>query len=307
VGNSTSDDAAVYRINSECALVQSVDVFTPIVDDPYTFGLIAAANALSDIYAMGARPIVALSIIGFPVGKLPVSDMTLIMKGGIDKAREAGIEVAGGHSIEDSEPKYGLCVTGLVHPERIYRNSTARAGDVLFLTKPLGSGVIAQAIKKGCADAEEVAEAVAVMGELNKKASEAMVAVNASACTDITGFGLLGHLVEMLKGSEHAAELTFSQVPILKGVTRHIQAGVFPGGTRKILDFCQSHLQWGEDLPAEAAFILADPQTSGGLLIAMSEPRKEELRTVFADQGVETYAEIGRVVEGPAGHVKISN
>ena len=305
VGNRTSDDAAVYRLNNECALVQSVDVFTPVVDDPYTFGLIAAANSLSDIYAMGARPILALSIIGFPVEKLPMSDMSLILKGGIDKAREAGIEVAGGHSIEDNEPKYGLCVTGLVHPERIYRNSKARAGDVLFLTKPLGSGVIAQAIKKGCAEAEEVAEAVAVMGELNKKASEAMVSVNASACTDITGFGLLGHLIEVLQASELAAELTFSKVPLLKGVHRHIQAGVFPGGTRKILDFYQSHLHWAEGLAEEASLILADPQTSGGLLIAMPESRIGELRTAFAEQGVETWAEIGRVVDGPAGHVEI--
>ncbi len=306
VGTGTNDDAAVYRLGDDTALVQSVDVFTPIVDDPYTFGGIAAANALSDIYAMGARPIVAMSVIGFPVGKLPMSDMVQILTGGIDKAREAGIDIAGGHSFEDQEPKYGLCVTGLVHPDRIYRNNSAKPGDVLILTKPLGSGVLAQAIKKGQAELEEIAQVTEVMVQLNREAAEAMVEVGASACTDITGYGLLGHLHEMLQGTDLAARLWKSAVPVLKGVREHIQKGVFPGGTKKNLAFYSPHLKWTETVDENDRLILADPQTSGGLLIAVPEKRAKALIEALAEKGVETRVEVGQVLSGPpAGEIEI--
>ena len=296
VGTSTRDDAAVYRLDEDIALVQSVDVFTPVVDDPYTFGLVAAANALSDIYAMGARPILALSLIGFPVGKLPLSDMRAILKGGIDKAREAGIEVVGGHSLEDNEPKYGLCVTGLVHPDRILRNSTARPGDLLILTKPLGSGVLAHAIKKGRATEEEIKEVVDVMTRLNRDASEAMVEVGVSACTDVTGFGLLGHLIEMVQGSGVSARIRASRVPVLGSVRARIREGIYPGGTEKNLEFFGRHVDWAADVEETDRWVLADAQTSGGLLISVPREQAGDLKARLESRGVMTCAEIGEVV-----------
>jgi selenide,water dikinase len=296
VGTSTRDDAAVYRLNEETALVQSVDVFTPVVDDPYTFGQVAAANSLSDIYAMGARPILALSVIGFPVDKLPMSDMGEILRGGIDKARQAGVEVAGGHSLEDKEPKYGLCVTGLVHPDRILRNSSARPGDVLILTKPLGSGVLAHAIKKGRATEEEIMEVVEVMTRLNRDACEAMVEVGASACTDVTGFGLLGHLIEMAQGSGVSARIRVSRVPVLGSARSRVREGIYPGGTRKNLEFFGKHLIWEEEVEEVDRLVLADAQTSGGLLISVPRERAEALQKGLESRGVETREEIGEIV-----------
>jgi len=296
VGTSTRDDAAVYRLDEETALVQSVDVFTPVVDDPYTFGRVAAANSLSDIYAMGARPIMALSVIGFPVDKLPMSDMGEILRGGIDKAREAGIDVVGGHSLEDNEPKYGLCVTGVVHPDRILRNSSARPGDVLILTKPLGSGVVAHAIKKGRASEAEVREVVEVMTRLNRDACEAMVEVGVSACTDVTGFGLLGHLMAMVQGAGHSARILASRVPVLGSVRSLVREGVCPGGTRKNLDFYGVHVDWEEEVDGVDRLVLADAQTSGGLLIAVPAERAEALKKGLEIRGVETRAQIGEIV-----------
>jgi selenide,water dikinase len=295
VGTSTRDDAAVYLLSDETALVQSVDVFTPVVDDPYLFGQVAAANALSDIYAMGARPILALSVIGFPVGKLPLSDMRHILQGGIDKAREAGIEVVGGHSLEDKEPKYGLCVTGVVHPDRILRNSTARAGDVLILTKPLGSGILTHAIKKGQASEEEVREVVEVMARLNRDASEVMVEGDASACTDVTGYGLLGHLVEMIQASGVSARIRATSVPVLGSVGSRVRDGVYPGGTRKNLEFYGRWVEWAQDVDEVDRLILADAQTSGGLLIAVTEEGAEDLNRGLKERGVECCAEIGNL------------
>jgi selenide,water dikinase len=296
VGTSTRDDAAVYRLNDETALVQSVDVFTPVVDDPYIFGQVAAANSLSDIYAMGARPIFAVCLIGFPVDKLPISDMGEILRGGIDKAREAGIEVAGGHSLEDNEPKYGLCVTGVVHPDRILRNSSARPGDVLILTKPLGSGILAHAIKKGRASEGEIREVVEVMARLNRDACEAMVEVGASACTDVTGFGLLGHLVEMVQGSGVSARIRASRVPVLGSVRSRVRDGICPGGTRKNLDFFGKYLDWDQEVEEVDRLVLADAQTSGGLLIAVPRERAEALQKGLEGRGVETREEIGEIL-----------
>jgi selenide,water dikinase len=299
VGTSTRDDAAVLRLNDNTALVQSVDVFTPVVDDPYTFGQVAAANALSDIYAMGAKPIMAISIIGFPVDKLPMSDMREILRGGIDKAREAGIEVAGGHSLEDNEPKYGLCVTGLVHPDRVLRNSSARPGDVLILTKPLGSGVLAHAIKNGKASEGEIRQVVEVMTRLNRDACEAMVEVGVSACTDVTGFGLLGHLVEMVQGSGVSARIRVPRVPVLGTVRSRVREGICPGGTRKNLEFYGKFLDWDEEVGEVDRLVLADAQTSGGLLIAVPKERVEALREGLESRSVETREPIGEIAEVP--------
>ena len=296
VGTELRDDAAVYRLDDEIAVVQSVDVFTPVVDDPYTFGQVAAANSLSDVYAMGARPILALSIIGFPVDKLPLSDMGLILRGGIDKATEAGIEIVGGHSLEDNEPKYGLCVTGVVHPDRIVRNSRAGPGDVLILTKPLGSGVLAHAIKKGRATEDEVKEVVEVMTQLNRDASEAMVEVGVSACTDVTGFGLLGHLAEMVQGSGVSARIRINHVPVLESVRARVREGILPAGTRKNLEFYGPHVDWAEGVEETDRLVLSDAQTSGGLLISVAKERSEDLLNGLAGRGLKVCAEIGEIL-----------
>jgi len=306
VGFSTGDDAAVYRLTEDTALVQTVDLITPVVDDPYLFGQVAAANSISDVYAMGARPLMALSIIGFPTEKLPISDMTLILKGGADKAREAGIEIVGGHSLDDNEPKYGLCVTGLVHPDRIYRSSCARPGDTLILTKPLGSGILTTALKKGCLSPEETRVVVEVMTQLNRAASEAMVEVGASGCTDITGFGLLGHLVGMLQGAAVAARIRLSSVPVMDGVREQVRQGVYPGGSKKNLDFCSPQVTWAEGIDETERLVLADAQTSGGLLIALPRARAEAMNKALEQRGVTTRAEIGEILEdGIPGRLEV--
>ncbi len=307
VSTRTKDDAAVYRLNEETALVQSVDVFTPVVDDPYDFGQVAAANALSDIYAMGARPLTALSVIGFPVGKLPLSVMARILKGGEDKAREAGIDVVGGHSLDDAEPKYGLFVTGVVHPERVVTNAGARAGDRLFLTKPIGIGILTHAVKKGLLGPDELKQVTALMASLNRAASEAMIRVGVSACTDVTGFGLLGHLGEMLEASGVSARIRVSRVPVLAGARARVLEGVCPGGTRKNLDYVTPTLIDPERVPEADRLLLADAQTSGGLLIAVPAERAEQLDRALEEQGVETRAVIGEILAGDAGRIELVN
>jgi len=307
VSSATRDDASVYRLDEETALVQSVDVFTPVVDDPYDFGQVAAANALSDIYAMGARPLTALSVIGFPVGKLPLSVMARILRGGEDKAREAGIDVAGGHSLDDAEPKYGLCVTGVVHPSRVVTNAGARPGDRLVLTKPLGIGILTHAVKQGLLGPDELKRVTAVMATLNRAASEAMVRVGVSACTDVTGFGLLGHLGEMLQASGMAARLRVSRVPVLPGARERLLAGVCPGGTRKNLAYVSPDLAGHDRVPEADQLLLADAQTSGGLLIAVPVERADELVRALEENGVETRAVIGEVLAGgPAGRIELT-
>jgi len=305
VSSGTKDDAAVYRLNDDTALVQSVDVFTPVVDDPYDFGQVAAANALSDIYAMGARPLTALSVIGFPVDKLPLSVMAAILRGGEDKAREAGIEVVGGHSLDDAEPKYGLCVTGVVHPSRVVTNAGARSGDRLVLTKPLGIGILTHGIKQGLLGRAEVEQVTAVMASLNRAASEAMVRVGVSACTDVTGFGLLGHLGEMLQASGVSARIEVSRVPVLSGARDRLMAGVCPGGTRKNLAYAAPNLAGQERVAEEDRLLLADAQTSGGLLMAVPAHRTDELLRALEENGVETRAVIGEIVAGGPGRIEL--
>jgi selenide,water dikinase len=304
VGNATNDDAAVYRLNDEQALVATVDYFTPIVDDPYDFGQIAAANALSDIYAMGARPLYALAICGFPRDRLGDGVLERVLQGGVEKAAEAGIAVLGGHTIDDAEPKYGLSVTGVVHPDRIVRNVGARPGDRLILTKPLGMGIVATAVKRQVCDPGLLAAAVRTMATLNKDASEAMLAVGASAATDVTGFGLLGHLGELTSGSSVGARLRFDDVPFLDGVEALARADVIPGGTRRNHAGVAEIVRWGE-LDEVRQLMLADAQTSGGLLIAVAPDRADALRADLSRRGALAVADIGEIVPGD-GWIEVS-
>jgi selenide,water dikinase len=286
VGFATSDDAAVYRLTGELAAVATVDFFTPVVDDPYDFGRVAAANALSDVYAMGARPVFALSIVGFPTKTLPLDVLGAILRGGADVAREAGIFIVGGHSIDDNEPKYGLAVYGLVHPEHVVRNSTARAGDVLILTKPIGTGIVSQAIKKGAASADEIAAAVAVMTTLNRAASEAMIEVGVHAATDVTGFGLLGHLHELAHASGLVATVEARAVTLVAGARRLAEAGVLPGGSKRNRAFVDPWTRYDGGVDEVIRTILCDAQTSGGLLIAVAPDKAEALLAELCARGV---------------------
>lgn len=296
VGSSTSDDAAVYRLNDDLALVQTVDYFTPVVDDPYTFGQIAAANALSDIYAMGAKPLLALNIIGFPIKLLPLEIMVEILKGGADKVKEAGAIVAGGHTIEDNEPKYGLAVTGLIHPGRVIKNAGAHPGDVLILTKALGTGIINTAVKGKLADEPTRRAAVEVMTALNDRAAGVMFSLGVSACTDITGFGLLGHLYEMLSASGVGGRIYLKDVPVLEQVRNLAEIGLIPGGAYRNLEYLEEWLRWDEEIDETDRLILADPQTSGGLLMAVSWKRADEAVSALRAVGV-TGVKIGEIIE----------
>jgi cysteine desulfurase len=271
VGTGTSDDAAVYRINKSTAIVQTVDFFTPIVDDPYYFGAIAAANSLSDIYAMGAKPLFALNIVGFPDNRLPIYVLKEILKGASDKAAEAGISILGGHTVEDIEPKFGMAITGMVHPDKVLTNATAKPGDVLILTKPIGTGIISTAVKRGIVKKNISLIARNVMLELNADAANLMSLFPVNACTDITGFGLLGHLKEMMEASGVGSIIYSSKVPIIEGVYELATAGAIPGGTRNNLDYVSANVKWDENIPEITKLILCDAQTSGGLLIAIPE------------------------------------
>jgi selenide,water dikinase len=278
VGTSTADDAAVYKLSDELALIQTVDFFTPIVDSPFAFGEISAANSISDVYAMGGRPVIAMNIVGYPRDnpKAPLSALGDILKGGASKAAEAGVSVVGGHSIDDSEPKYGMAVTGFVHPDKIWRNVGAKPGDSLVLTKALGTGIIATAMRAQKADSDIVATAIASMSLLNKAAAEAAMAFDVHACTDVTGFGLLGHLREVLHNKLDAV-LNFSQVPILPGTHELAKAGFVPGGSRRNLASLQDVVTADSKIAAIDQEILCDAQTSGGLLFALSPSEAIEL------------------------------
>jgi selenide,water dikinase len=305
IGPQTCDDAAVYRLTDNLALVLTVDFFTPIVDDPYAFGQIAAANSLSDVYAMGGRPITMLSIVGFPRDTLPMRVLGDILRGGADKAREAGVSVVGGHSIDDAEPKAGYAVVGLVHPGRVWRNVGARPGDALVLTKPLGTGIIATAIKQARAPEASAAAAVRAMSALNRAAAEALATVPVHAVTDVTGFGLLGHLREMTVGSGVRARLDAARIPRLPGVEALAAAGLVPGGTRRNLQAVSGTVRWDAGLPEPLRAVIGDAQTSGGLLVAT--PDGAGTLRALAAAGVEGAAAIGEVVaEDPAGTIEVA-
>jgi selenide,water dikinase len=304
VGPETCDDAAVYRLAPDLALVLTVDYFTPIVDDPHAFGQIAAANALSDVYAMGGRPVAMLSIVGFPRDKLPMAVLGEMLRGGAEKAREAGVGVVGGHSIDDAEPKIGYAVVGTIHPDRVWRNVGARPGDALVLTKPIGTGIVSTAIKQGKAPPAAVAEATRVMAALNRDAAEAARAVVVHAVTDVTGFGLLGHLREMTVGSKVRARIRASRVPLLPDVPALAAAGFVPGGTRRNLQAVTDVVRWDPAIPEALRTVLGDAQTSGGLLVAT--PDGEALLRELAARGHPAAACIGEVVaDDPAGTIEV--
>ncbi len=276
------DDCSIYTLENGDKIIQSVDFFTPIVDDPYDFGRIAAANSLSDIYAMGGIPLFALNILAFPSDDLPNSVMEDILKGGMSITEKAGIPILGGHSIKDKEPKYGLVVTGKPQNGNLIKNSGSQAGDVLILTKPIGTGIITTAIKKGLASTEQLKEAVDVMSQLNLKASKTMLDFEVNACTDVTGYGLLGHLSEMCSSSNISAHLEFDKIKFLCGVFEYAQKGIVPGGSKRNLDYISNNIHFGENLKDYQKLMLADAQTSGGLLISCPENRANELQEVLS-------------------------
>ena len=295
VGHETADDAAVYRVAPDLAIVTTVDFFTPIVDDPYDFGRVAATNALSDVYAMGGRPLTALNLVAFPVDTLGRDVLREILRGGADAAAAAGVAIVGGHSIDDSEPKYGLAVTGTVHPDRVVRNSTARAGHALFLTKPVGGGVVSTALKRGIAPAAVAAAALETMTALNRDAAAAALAAGASAMTDVTGFGLLGHLHELCLASGLDAELSAGAVPAIGGVLELLARAEPPvaGGTRRNRDWVSPWVDWADGVDEARRWLLCDAMTSGGLLVAAP------------DAGDPPGVRVGRLVEGRGGHVAV--
>ncbi len=305
VGLETGDDAAVYRLRADLALVVTTDFFTPIVDDAYTFGAIAAANALSDIYAMGAQPLMAVNLVAFPIKELGPSVLADILRGGLDKVREAGIDILGGHSIDDREPKYGLAVTGTVHPDRVRRNRGGRPGDRLVLTKPLGTGVISTAIKHQVAPPAAAAAAVEGMLRLNRDAAEAMATAEVHAVTDVTGFGLLGHLHYMARASGLAARVEAASVPVLPGAEMLADAGEVPGGTRSNERFLASRVRWPADLPAARQILLCDAQTSGGLLLAVPATATAPLMAALQARQVAGTV-IGELTEGEAGSIVVT-
>ncbi len=304
VGLGTPDDAAVYRLSADLALVQTVDFFPPIVDDPYTFGAIAAANALSDVYAMGGTPILALAIAGFPEDLAPAV-ISAILQGGADKVAEAGAVVAGGHTVIDKEPKYGLCVTGLVHPDHLTAKARARPGDVLLLTKPIGTGVITTAHKRGVVADEHLQAAVASMVRLNRRAAELAGAAGLHGATDITGYGLLGHAEELARNSGVAIEIGLGAVPLLPGALDYARQGIFAGGLIRNHEYLvgEGRVRMAEGLDTSHAMLLFDPQTSGGLLFVLPPDAADALLVRFAAEG-ESIWRIGSVREGAGIDVK---
>jgi selenide, water dikinase len=301
----TSDDAGVYILTDEIALIQTLDFFTPIVNDPYTFGQIAAANALSDVYAMGGRPLTALNIVCYPSKSVSKETLQAILAGGLDKIHEAGAVLVGGHSVDDIELKYGLSVTGLVHPQRVLTNAGARPGDRLLLTKPLGTGIIATAVKGRIASPDAEAQATAVMTALNRPAAECLEGFAVHAVTDITGFGLLGHALEMATGSKVQMTLFASQVPVLEAAREYAAMGLVPAGTFANRNFCENMLQLSPGLEAVALDLLADAQTNGGLLIAVAKEQAENLLACLHERGVTAAALIGEVTASGPGRLRL--
>ncbi len=305
VGRETSDDAGVYKIRDDLALIQTLDFFTPIVNDPYRFGQIAAVNALSDVYAMGGRPLTAMNIVCFPKKTLDKSVLKEILKGGLEKIHEAGALLVGGHSVDDVELKYGLSVTGIVHPDKVMTNAGARPGDLLILTKPIGTGIIATALKGKFASREAEEAMIAVMIELNRKGAEALQEVGAHGCTDITGFGLLGHALEMARASKCAMTIYASKVPIIPYALEYAQMGMVPAGTHANRNFCHHSLNTDPAIPDYLLDILSDAQTSGGLLIAVASDRASSLLEKLKERGVAESALIGEITEQDPGTISV--
>ena len=304
VGLNTADDAGVIRLTDELALVQTVDIFTPIVDDPYMYGQISAANSLSDVYAMGGTPYSALNIVGFPKDIFPIEVLADMLQGGADKAGEANTFILGGHTISDDELKYGLAVTGLIHPDKIITNANARPGDVLILTKPIGTGTITTALKAGKSTEAAIKYVTELMARLNKTASEACQRVGINACTDITGFGLLGHALEIARESSVGLIFKFDNIPFIPDAIETTKKGFVPGGTKANHLYAAPDVEYAARLGKNEQYLLCDPQTSGGLLISVPENRSERLRTELTDAG-DLAQIIGYVTEENKGNIKV--
>lgn len=303
MGLEKADDAGVYRLTDELAIVQTVDFITPIVDDPYDFGMIAAANSLSDVYAMGGKPITAMNIVCFPGKTMDISILKQIFSGALAKMREAGVALVGGHSVQDDELKYGLSVTGTIHPQRVVTKSGARIGDKLILTKPLGTGIIGTALKDGLADSQTIAKLTSVLATLNKEASELMVSADAHACSDITGFGLLGHACEIALNSEVAIELYSNRVPIFREAAHFAKTGLKSKGMHSIKEFRSNMIDYASKIDDWLLNILFDPQTSGGLLISVSPQAADRLLIKLREAGYKETAIIGAVANAPKGKI----
>lgn len=303
-GFADNSDAAIYRLTDDLAIVQTVDYITPIVDDPEAFGAIAAANALSDIYAMGGRPVLALNLVGFPIKTMPAGLLEAILRGGESKLAEAGVTLGGGHSIEDLEPKYGLTVTGLIDPRRMVMNSGARPGDSLILTKPLGTGIITTGIDRGLVHDGTIERVTALMSRLNRSASEAMLEVGVNACTDVSGFGLLGHLRELAEASGVRARVSAGQTPVLPEAWDLARQGAIPDGSHNNARFLARFVDWSPGISPAAQAILCDAQTSGGLLIAVRPDREAALLAQLHHAGV-TGAVIGEIMTGTPGRIEV--
>lgn len=305
MGIDTSDDAAVYKINKDTAIIETLDFFTPIVDDPYKFGQIAAANSLSDVYAMGGTPLFALNIVCFPTC-LPLEVLSEILKGGADKVNEAGAVIAGGHSIDDKEPKYGLAVTGVVHPDKILSNSSAKVGDMLILTKPLGTGILNTSIKGGIASQKNIDDVTHTMSYLNKYAADIAIKYNINSCTDITGFGLLGHIFEMASGSGVSIDIHYNSIPILDGTEEFAKMGMIPAGAYRNKKYLESRLKFDKSIKQFQEDVLYDPQTSGGLLLSVrsecADKLFEELKILKVPYGI-----VGEVTTKREFSIYISN
>ena len=304
VGKESSDDACVYSLTDDLALVQTLDFFTPIVDDPYYFGAIAATNALSDIYAMGAKPIFALNIVGFPQNRLPLTILEEILRGAQDKAKEAGINILGGHSIDDNEPKYGMVVSGVIHPDKIMQNIGAHNGDMLILTKPIGTGIISSAVKKGVVSDKTRDFVTQQMATLNRIASETMLKYDVHAATDVTGFGLLGHLREMVMNTEVGAELDFNKVPFFDDARKFATAGIIPAGSKNNLKWVNDDIIFDAQLSDVDKILLADAQTSGGLLIAVNPNEADELLSELLNKGLKASL-IGKFSDANPGKIRV--
>jgi selenide,water dikinase len=304
-GLERADDAGVYKLTDTLAIIQTLDFFTPIVDDPATFGRIAAANSLSDVYAMGGKPLCAMNIVCFPVKTMGIPVLREILRGGLETMREAGVVLVGGHSIDDKELKYGLSVTGVVHPDRVLRKQGIRAGDHLILTKPIGTGIISTAVKAGLASTAASEAVVQSMTALNARAAGLMEDLPVHGCTDITGFGLLGHACEMVGGTGLGMALTASRVPIFPETARYLEMGLAPGGLRRNLEFREPWVHTSQGFPRELLQILFDPQTSGGLLISLPARDAETLLSRLHEAGISEAADIGVVTTSPREKIVI--
>ena len=296
VDAASRDDAAVYRLSDDRAIVATVDFFTPIVDDAAAWGAITAANALSDIYAMGATPLFALNLVGWPRGKLPYEMLGEVIAGAAEVAAEASCLMLGGHSVDDPEPKFGMCVIGEAHPDRLLTNANAKPGDRLVLTKPLGTGILSTALKRGLIGESEMAPSIRSMRTLNDRASRVALAHGVRAATDVTGFGLLGHLGNILDASGVGAEIEFAALPLLEGARELAQRGVIPGGTERNME-AAAHVEWSPSLSPAERYLAVDAQTSGGLLLAVNPGRVDALLVDLEEAGVLTHAVVGTITE----------